>query len=68
MTVERRTFKHLGLRVARPRCLKVRRSTVMMVFADLATARACYASPEYQAARNKRDGACVAHVVIVAGV
>ena len=41
---------------------------VVIEFADLATARACYASPDYQAARNKRDGACVAHVVIVAGV
>ena len=41
---------------------------VVIEFADLATARACYASPEYQAARAKRDGACMAHVVIVAGL
>jgi uncharacterized protein (DUF1330 family) len=31
-------------------------------------ARACYHSPEYQAARARREAAAVAHVVIVEGL
>lgn len=45
---------------ARPR-------TVVIEFPDLATARACYASPEYQRAKALRDPASTADVVIVAG-
>ncbi|WP_366554962.1 DUF1330 domain-containing protein [Aquibaculum sediminis] len=41
---------------------------VVIEFPDLESARACYRSPEYQAAKAKRDGACVAHVSIVAGL
>lgn len=41
---------------------------VVIEFPDLATARACYDSPEYRLARAQRAGACVAHVVIVAGL
>lgn len=41
---------------------------VVIEFPDLATARACYNSAEYQAARAARHGAAVAQVVIVAGV
>lgn len=41
---------------------------VVIRFPDLASARACYESPEYQRARARRAGACEAHVVIVDGV
>lgn len=41
---------------------------VVIEFPDLATARACYDSAEYQAARAAREGAALAQVVIVAGV
>ena len=40
----------------------------MIEFPDLEAARACYSSPEYQAAKVERDGACIAHVSIVAGL
>lgn len=41
---------------------------VIIEFDTLEAANACYSSPEYQAARNRRDGACTAHVVIVEGL
>ncbi|MFZ9199365.1 MAG: DUF1330 domain-containing protein [Paracoccaceae bacterium] len=41
---------------------------VVIEFPSLAAAKACYHSPEYQAARARRDGAAVAHVVIVEGL
>ncbi len=41
---------------------------VVIEFPDLAAARACYRSPEYQAARARRADACTAHVVIVDGL
>ncbi|WP_299360321.1 DUF1330 domain-containing protein [uncultured Paracoccus sp.] len=44
----------------RPRC-------VVIEFRDLATARACYDSPEYQAAKALRDPAAVADIAIVEG-
>ncbi|AWH47681.1 DUF1330 domain-containing protein [Stenotrophomonas sp. SAU14A_NAIMI4_5] len=40
---------------------------VVIEFADLETAQACYASPEYQQARARREGHCIASVVIVEG-
>ncbi|MDO5603997.1 MAG: DUF1330 domain-containing protein [Paracoccus sp. (in: a-proteobacteria)] len=45
---------------ARPRC-------VVIEFADLATARACYDSPEYQAAKALRDPVSDVDMVIVEG-
>ena len=41
---------------------------VVIEFPTLAAARACYQSAEYQAARARREGAAVAHVVIVEGL
>jgi uncharacterized protein (DUF1330 family) len=41
---------------------------VLIEFESKAQALACYASPEYQAARARRDGACIATVVIVDGL
>jgi uncharacterized protein (DUF1330 family) len=41
---------------------------VVIEFPSLAAAQACYRSAEYQTARARRDGAAVAHVVIVEGV
>ncbi len=41
---------------------------VVIVFPDLASARACYASAEYQAARAAREGAAEVALVIVDGV
>ena len=41
---------------------------VLIEFADLATARACYASPEYQAAKAQRDGAAEVMITIVEGL
>lgn len=38
---------------------------VVIEFPSLSAARACYDSPEYRAARARRQGAAVAHVVIV---
>ncbi|UFM66566.1 DUF1330 domain-containing protein [Paracoccus sp. MA] len=40
---------------------------VVIRFPDLARARDCFYSREYQEARACRDGACEAHVVIVEG-
>lgn len=41
---------------------------VVIEFPDLASARACYASEEYAAARAAREGAALVHLVIVEGV
>jgi uncharacterized protein (DUF1330 family) len=41
---------------------------VVIAFPSYAAALACYNSSEYQAAKAKRDGACLASVVIVEGV
>lgn len=41
---------------------------VVIAFPSLAAALACHASAEYQAAKARRDGACIAHVVIVDGL
>ncbi|MCG5072521.1 DUF1330 domain-containing protein [Paraburkholderia tagetis] len=41
---------------------------VVIQFADMQTALACYHSPEYQAAKQKRDGHCIAQVAIVEGL
>ena len=41
---------------------------VVIEFPTLEAARACYHSQAYQDARARRDGACVAHVVIVDGL
>lgn len=41
---------------------------VVIEFPSLEAAKSCYTSAEYQAARQHRDGACVAHVVIVEGL
>ncbi len=41
---------------------------VIIEFDNLAQARACYASAEYQAAREQRKGACRAEIFIVEGV
>lgn len=41
---------------------------VVIEFPSLAAARACYHSAEYQAAKARRDGAAMAHVVIVEGL
>lgn len=41
---------------------------VVIEFPSLDAAKACYASPEYESARACRDGAAVAHVVIVEGL
>ncbi len=41
---------------------------VVIEFPSLAAARACYHSPGYQAAKARRDGAAMAHVVIVEGL
>ena len=41
---------------------------VVIEFPSLAAARACYQSAEYQAARARREGAALAHVVIVEGL
>ncbi|WP_312526142.1 DUF1330 domain-containing protein [Paracoccus sp. (in: a-proteobacteria)] len=44
----------------RPRC-------VVIEFADLATAQACYDSPEYRAARALRDSCSLCDLIIVEG-
>jgi uncharacterized protein (DUF1330 family) len=41
---------------------------VVIEFPTLAAARACCQSAEYQAASARREGAAVAHVVIVEGL
>lgn len=41
---------------------------VVIAFPSLDAARACYRSVEYQTARQRRDGACTAHVVLVEGL
>jgi uncharacterized protein (DUF1330 family) len=41
---------------------------VVIEFPSLEAARACYASPEYQAAKAKREGAGIAEIVLVEGV
>ncbi|MCP3716775.1 DUF1330 domain-containing protein [Paraburkholderia sp. CNPSo 3281] len=41
---------------------------VVIQFADMQTALDCYRSPEYQAAKAKRDGHCVAQITIVEGL
>jgi uncharacterized protein (DUF1330 family) len=41
---------------------------VVIEFPSLAAAQACYGSPAYQSAKASRDGACIAHVVIVEGL
>lgn len=41
---------------------------VVIEFASLAQARACYNSPEYQAARSHRASACIANIAIVEGM
>ena len=45
-----------------------RSHAVVIEFADLATARACYDSPEYQAAKALRLPCSLCDLVIVAGV
>ena len=44
-----------------------RARTVVIEFADIETARACYASPEYQAALAIRRPAAITDLVIVEG-
>ena len=41
---------------------------VVIEFENLQQARACYASPEYQTAREKRKDACHAEIFIIEGV
>ncbi|MDZ4311565.1 MAG: DUF1330 domain-containing protein [Cypionkella sp.] len=41
---------------------------VVIEFPDLATARACYMSPEYQAAKAQRDGAAEVMITMVEGL
>lgn len=44
-----------------------RARTVVLEFADYATALACYNSPEYQAAKAHRDGAATADLIVIEG-
>ena len=46
---------------------RLRPRTVVIEFADLATAVACYESPEYQAAKALRDPVSTGDVAIVEG-
>jgi uncharacterized protein (DUF1330 family) len=46
---------------------QARARTVVIEFADVETARACYLSPEYQRAKALRDPVSTADVVIVEG-
>lgn len=41
---------------------------IVIEFPDLATAQACYASPEYQAAKAARDGAAKVMITMVEGL
>ncbi|WP_294929511.1 DUF1330 domain-containing protein [uncultured Paracoccus sp.] len=45
----------------------LRARSVVIEFADLDTARACYDSPEYRAARELRENCSKADVIIVQG-
>ncbi len=47
---------------------ELRPRAVVIEFPDLAAARACYASPEYRAAKAHRDGASLADICIVEGL
>jgi uncharacterized protein (DUF1330 family) len=46
---------------------EVRPRNVVIEFDSMEQARRYYQSPEYQAAKAKRDGACVAEFVLVEG-
>ena len=46
---------------------EIRPRTVVIEFPDLKTAQDCYHSPEYQAAKAKRDGVSLADLCIVEG-
>ncbi|EDZ99762.1 protein of unknown function DUF1330 [Burkholderia sp. H160] len=41
---------------------------VVIQFKDMRTALDCYHSPEYQAAKQKRDGHCRAQITLVEGL
>ena len=41
---------------------------VIIEFPNIEAARACYQSAEYTAARQNRDGACVADIALIEGV
>ena len=41
---------------------------VVIQFDSMDQARACYASPEYKAAREKRSGACTADIALIEGL
>lgn len=41
---------------------------IVIAFPSLGAAKACYNSAEYQAAKARRDGVCVAHVTLVDGL
>ncbi|HEY4802717.1 MAG TPA: DUF1330 domain-containing protein [Paraburkholderia sp.] len=41
---------------------------VVIQFPDMQTALDCYHSPEYEAAKARRDGYCVAQIAIVEGL
>ena len=45
-----------------------RERNVIIEFASMEDARACYFSAEYQAARQNRDGACVGQLMLLQGV
>jgi uncharacterized protein (DUF1330 family) len=45
----------------------IRPRTVVIEFPDLKAAQDCYHSPEYQAAKSKRDGVSLADLCIVEG-
>ncbi|MDN3711814.1 DUF1330 domain-containing protein [Paracoccus cavernae] len=46
---------------------EMRNRSVVIEFADLATAQACYDSPEYAAARSIRESCSLTDLVIVEG-
>lgn len=54
-----------GAQAVREGAAKAR--TVVIEFADMATAQACYDSPEYQAAKALRDPVSTGDLVIVEG-
>jgi len=41
---------------------------VIIEFDSMDQARACYASPEYQTARQRRDSACEADIALIEGL
>ncbi len=41
---------------------------VVIEFENIEQARACYASPEYRAARARRADACVADIALIEGI